>query len=138
MIRTGEKSLVLTEKADLRKFGLIVSCIFLALGLSPILKGKDSNFFMIVPAIILIFFAVILPKILLPFYRVWMRLGKILGKINSFIVLSLIFYFVLTPLGIVRRALKIDSRKFAYKINENSHWIKKIPGNPKDKMERTF
>lgn len=138
MITIGKKSLTLTEKGELRKFGLIVGCIFLALGLSPILKGKDSNFFLIAPAIILIFSAVILPKILLPFYRVWMRLGKTLGKINSFIVLSLIFYFVLTPLGIIRRALKIDSRKFAHRRNENSHWIKKIPDNPKDNMKRTF
>jgi len=138
MIRTGEKSLTLTEKSELRKFGLIVGCIFLALGLSPILKGKDSNFFMIVPAIILIFLAVILPKILLPFYRVWMRLGTILGKINSFIILSLIFYFVLTPLGIVKKAFKIDLEKFAHKTNKTSHWIKKLPSNPKDDMKRTF
>src|SRR3989338_4689915 len=117
MITTGKKSLVLTEKADIRKFGLIVGCIFLALGLSPILKGKDLNFFLIGPAIILIFFAVILPKILLPFYRVWMILGKILGNINSFIILSLIFYFVLTPLGIVKKAFKIDLEKFGHKTN---------------------
>ncbi len=138
MIRTGEKSLTLTEKAELRKFGLIVGCIFLALGLSPILKGKDSNFFMIVPAIILIFLAVILPKILLPFYRVWMRLGKTLGKINSFIILSLIFYFVLTPLGIVKKAFKIDSEKFSHKTNKTSYWIKKISCNSKDYLKRIF
>jgi len=138
MIRTGKKNLVLTEKAELRKFGLIVGCIFLALGLAPILKGKDSNFFLISPAIILIFLAVILPKILLPFYKVWMRLGKALGKINSFIVLSLIFYFVLTPLGIVKKAFKIDLEKFSHKTNKISYWIKKPPSNPKDKMKRTF
>lgn len=138
MITIGKKSLTLTEKGELRKFGLIVGCIFLALGLSPILKGKDSNLFLIIPALILIFFALVLPNVLSPFYKVWMRLGRILGKINSFLILSMIFYFVFVPFGIIQRMFKKNSEKFAHKTGKDSYWIKKAASNSKSDMKRTF
>lgn len=128
----------LTEKTELRRFGLMLGFVLTVLGFLPAFKGKNINPFLIIPALALLLLALTIPNLLSPLYRAWMRLGEVLGRISSFIILSVIFYFVLTPIGIVRRMLTRSSEKFAYKTNKDSYWIKRAPGNPKEEMKRPF
>lgn len=136
MTQIGEKNLNLTEKTELRKFGFIIGFILLILGFLPAFKGKDLNFYLMISASVPIFLSLISPNLLLPFYKIWMRLGKFLGKINTFLILSIIFYFFLTPYGIIMKMFKINSEKFAYKTSKGSYWIKKIYRNNRESMER--
>jgi hypothetical protein len=50
--------------------------------------------------------ALIVPRLLLPLYRPWMRLAEILGWINTRVILILIFYLVVTPIGLVLRLFR--------------------------------
>lgn len=138
MIRIGEKNLNLIEKIEVRRFGFIVGFIFMVLGLFPFLKGEELNLLLIILASIMLLFAIVMPDLLSPFYKMWMRLGVILSKVNSFLILGIVFYFIFTPIGIIMRMFKKDSEKFAYKTAKGSYWIKRVSNNPADDMKRMF
>lgn len=112
--------------------------VLAALGVFPVFKGKEMNLILITPAAALFLLALTMPNLLLPLHRVWMRLGEVLGRINSFIILSVIFYFFLTPFGVIRRLLTANPEKFAYKTSRDSYWMKRVPGDPKEEMKRPF
>lgn len=128
----------LIEKVEARKFGFILSSIFIILGLLSAFKDKGINLSLIIPASILFLLALIAPGLLVPIYKAWMRLGTILGRINSFLMLSIIFYCVLTPIALIRRILSEDSEKFAYKTAKGSYWIKRASNNTAEDMKRMF
>lgn len=128
----------LIEKVEARKFGFIVGSIFIILGLLSAFKDKGINLSLIIPASILFLLALIAPGLLVPIYKAWMRLGAILGRINSFLILSIIFYCVVTPIALIRRIFSKGSEKFAYKTAKGSYWIKRASNNPVADMKRMF
>ena len=74
-------------------------------------------------------------KILQPLNILWFKFGIFLGKIISPIVMGLIFFLVVTPIGILMRILKKDLLNL--KMNNNkSYWIEK--SEPKSKMKNQF
>lgn len=138
MIQTGEKNLNSTDIRELRKFGLLIGSILIMIGVVPVLKGKDLNIYMIFIAIPLFLLALLMPRSLSPLYKGWMWIGKILGRINSFLILSIIFYLFVTPTGIIYRMFSVDTRKFTYKSDNNSYWIRRQKSDPKKDMKRLF
>ena len=72
------------------------------------------------------------------FYRVWMRLARLLGWVNSRILLSLIFYGVITPMGIVQRLIGRDALRRRGPGRE-SYWVpRKSEGQSREQFERLF
>lgn len=138
MIQTGGKNLSLTDKSELRKFGLLIASIFIAIGIISLLKGKDLNLYLIIIALIMFLFALVMPNLLSPIYKGWMKVGKVLGRVNSLLILSVIFYLVVTPIGFIFRMFKTNSKKFAHKSNKDSYWIKTTPSDTKEDMKRMF
>jgi hypothetical protein len=99
----------------LRSFGLIVGSAFGVIGVWPLLfRGQPVRIWAISFSCFLVISALVIPTILGPVYRVWMKIGYILGWINSRIILSLVFYIVFTPVGFFMRLFKRDplNRKF--------------------------
>ena len=125
-------------KKELRKFGLLVGSILFIIGAIPFFKGKTFNLYVSLPAITLILLALALPGTLNPVYKVWMKVGHVLGKVNSFLILSLIYFLVLTPIGIISKIFGKNSEKFRFRPDKNSYWIKKVPVNVKENMKRLF
>lgn len=123
-----------TNNRQLRSFGLLVGGVFALIGVWPVLaRGEDLRLWSGIVAVVLIVPALVMPRSLRPLYRVWMRTGHVLGWINTKIVLSLIFYGVLTPLGLVRRVLsgkdalqrafdpQVDTYRTARRPRDRSH-----------------
>ncbi len=138
MIQTGEKSLNLTNNSELKKFGLLVGAVLSVIGVFPAFRGRALNLYLVIIGVIFILLAVIAPGLLSPVYKGWMKVGKILGRVNTFLILSIIFYLFMTPLGFARKIFGSGSKKFAHGSNKNSYWIKRNPVNPKEEMKRTF
>lgn len=110
-----------SEKSDLRKFGVTVGIILLLF--AGLLFWKDRASFKIFLAIgtVLIASGIVLPVILKPVYRVWMTFAIILGWFMTRAILFLLFYGVLTPIGLIMRLfgkqfldLKLDKEKSTY------------------------
>lgn len=97
------------EVKQLRSFGFLVGGIFALMGVWPVVfRGEDLRWWAVILAVALIVPALILPKSLGPVYRVWMKIGHILGLVNTRIILTLVFYGLFTPIGLVMRLLGKD------------------------------
>ena len=98
-----------TDNKQLRSFGLTVGGVFALIGLWPlILHAADPRWWSVVVAGILIAPALVYPNSLFWPYKGWMAVGHVLGWINTRIILGVVFYAVVTPIGIVRRWLGKD------------------------------
>ena len=118
-----------------RSFGVVFFVVFLLIGLWPILKGNEIRIWSIVISLIFLILGILNSKILTPFNKVWFRFGIFLGKIVSPLVMGLIFFAVVTPIGILMRFLNKDLLNL--KFNKNStYWIEK--NGPKSKMKNQF
>ena len=88
----------------LRSFGYIVGSGFSLLGLWPLLRyGSGIRWWALLIAGTLFLMALVAPQGLRHVYRAWMALGHALGIINTKILLTIIFYGIFTPMGIVMR-----------------------------------
>ena len=98
------------DKKGLRDFGLITGALFvLIFGL--LLPWKFEWQWPIWPWVILAilsFMAFAMPMQLEPVYRVWMRIGLVIGSVMSRVILGLVFFLVVTPIGLMMRATGKD------------------------------
>jgi hypothetical protein len=98
-----------TDKKQLRSFGLIVGGIFAGIGLWPLaIHFAEPKWWPLVVAGLLILPALVYPTVLYWPNKGWMLVGHVLGWINTRIILGLVFYVVVTPMGIIRRMLGKD------------------------------
>tara|TARA_R110002110_G_scaffold415719_1_gene654177 strand:+ start:16492 stop:16893 length:402 start_codon:yes stop_codon:yes gene_type:complete len=99
-----------SDNKQLRNFGFILaSGIMMLFGvLFPLLKQKPSSIWPWAIAIGLFLIAFLLPKALKLIYTPWMKLGEILGWVNTRIILGFIFFFIMTPIGFVLKCVKHD------------------------------
>lgn len=111
-IKSGEK--------ELKEFGLLIGGILLAIALIALWKGKVRPWFFGVGGL-LAGLGLFAPALLKPLQKLWMALGLTLGFFVSRIVLTLLFYLVVTPIGMITRAMgkdildeKIDKSKASY------------------------
>ena len=127
----------LIEPTSLRKFGLLMGGIFALIGLSPLLLGETlPRIWAVGLAMIVIGPALVWPRILAPLYRVWMQLAYALGWINTRIILSLVFYGLVTPLGLLGRG-RTDSLRLQFDSQADSYRVQK-QCRPASHMLRQF
>ncbi|GAB6281453.1 MAG: hypothetical protein STSR0008_01930 [Ignavibacterium sp.] len=127
---------------DLKKFGLTIGSILVFISGFLYWKHYNSFIYFLVIGILIMFFGVVIPIVLKPLNKIWMIIAVLLGYVMTRIILSLLFYLILTPIGIIGRLS--GSRKFSgldLKINKNqkSYWIereKKI--NNKEDYEKQY
>ncbi len=94
---------------QLRSFGLTVGGIFALIGLWPtVYHAMNPRWWAVAVAILLVFPAIVFPRSLFLVHKGWMAVGGVLGWINTRVILGIVFYIVVTPIGIVRRWLGKD------------------------------
>jgi hypothetical protein len=97
------------DKKQLRHFGLIVGGIFAVIGLWPmVFRAQSPRPWALALAVALVVPALVLPGSLTYVHRVWMAAGEALGWVNTRIILSVIFYGLVTPMGIIMRRFGRD------------------------------
>src|SRR3990172_2544195 len=117
-----------SSKAGLRKFGLTVGGAFALFGLVSYARGHTvAPRVLWTIAALLITPAVVAPAVLGPVQRVWMRGAMALGHVNSRVILTIFFYLVMTPIGVVMRLFR-DPLARSLEPDAASHWIKRVPG----------
>ena len=94
---------------QLRSFGLTVGGIFALIGLWPVVvHNAGLRWWSVIVAGALMLPSLVYPKSLFWIYKGWMAVGAVLGWINTRIILGVVFYAVVTPIGIMRRWLRKD------------------------------
>jgi hypothetical protein len=123
------------KKSSNRSFGIVFFVVFLIIALYPLLNGNDLKILYLIISLIFLILGLINSKILTPLNRLWFKFGLLLGKFMSPLIMGIIFFLVVTPIGIIMRLLKKDLLNLKYdKIN--SYWINKT--SPKSKMKNQF
>ena len=118
-----------------RSFGIVFFIVFLLIALYPLLKGNDLRIWSLIISFIFLVLGLINSKILTPLNRLWFKFGLLLGKFISPLIMGIIFFAVVTPIGIIMRLLKKDLLNLKYNKKE-TYWIDKK--GPKSKMKNQF
>ena len=118
-----------------RSFGIVFFIVFLLIALYPLLKDNDLRIWSLIISFIFLILGLINSKILTPLNRLWFKFGLLLGKFISPLVMGIIFFVVVTPIGIIMRLLKKDLLNLKYNKKE-TYWIDK--SGPKSKLKNQF
>lgn len=132
------KKIPSTEK-DLKKFGITIGLVLIVVTLVMIYYSNYYYPYAGILGLTLIILAYTFPVGLLPLQKVWMSLAIVLGYISTRIILSLLFYLVVTPIGLTARLFGKDFLDEKIQKDKKSYWNyrEKIPYKKED-SERQF
>jgi hypothetical protein len=116
------------KRKDNVAFGLIFFVFFLIVGIYPLKTGEIIRIWSIILSAIFLITTTVKPDLFTSLNKIWIQFGILLGKIISPIVMGLIFFFVVTPIGFFVRLFKKDI--MGLKKSKSSYWI-----NKKDKIQ---
>ena len=117
-----------------RSFGLFFFGIFLIISIWPLLDNKDIRIWSLIISLIFLILGILNSNILKPFNKIWFKFGIFLGKIVSPIIMGLVYFLVVTPTGFIMRFLGKDLLKLK-KNKNNTYWLAK---NYKSSMKDQF
>ena len=118
-----------------RSFGILFSIVFAAIAFWPLLNLGEIRVWSVIVSSIFLLLGLINSKLLYPLNLIWVKFGELIGKIVAPLVMALIFFIILTPIGLFLRLIRKDLLN--KKLNNNkTYWIKrdKKPGS----MKRQF
>jgi len=118
-----------------RSFGIVFFIVFFIISLFPLLKGNDVRIWSLLVSLIFLVLGLINSNILSPLNKLWFKFGLLLGNFISPIVMGLVFFLVVTPTGLFMRLIGKDLLNLNKK-NVKSYWIDKT--GPKSKMKNQF
>ena len=118
-----------------RSFGIVFFVVFLLIALYPLTYGGEIRTWSLIISIIFLILGLLNSKILAPLNKIWFKFGILLGRIVSPLIMGIIFFLVVTPIGFIMRLLRKDVLNLKYNKNK-SYWIEK--NGPKSKMKNQF
>ena len=122
-----------------RAFGICFAGIFVLVGVFPSLSGGRIHFGWFILGGLLFLVALIFPRLLIPFNRIWIRIGFLLHKIFSPLGMGFIFFGVLAPIGKIMQILKKTTLKLEFEKESKTYWVpRQSPGPRPEKMRRQF
>lgn len=113
-----------------RAFGIVFVVVFSVVGFFPLLGDGSPRAWALATAGLLLVVAIARPRWLSPLNRVWFRLGLILHRIASPVVMTVIYFAAVTPTGLVLRLLRKDVLKLRRDSRVDSYWIARDPPGP--------
>ena len=111
-----------------RNFGIVFAIVFLIISLWPLLNQNEIRFWSLIVSIIFLTLGLINSKLLLPLNKIWFKFGIFLGNFIAPIIMGVIYFFVVTPTGLIMKMLGKDLLNLK-KSNKDSYWIKKDNSN---------
>ena len=118
-----------------KSFGIVFFTVFLIIANWPLLNGYEIRYWSLIISIVFLFLGILNSKILTPLNKIWFKIGILLGNVISPIVMSIIFFLVVTPTSFIMKILGKDLLNLK-KNTKNSYWIKKQ--NQNSRMKNQF
>ncbi len=118
-----------------KSFGIVFFIFFLIISIYPLIYGEDLRLWSFILSIVFLILGLLNSKILTPLNSLWFKFGLLLGKIVSPIIMLIIFFFVVTPIGLFMRLIGKDLLRLRFNKNK-SYWIEK--SEPNSKMKNQF
>jgi hypothetical protein len=113
-----------------RSFGFVFAAVFLVIGALPLLAGRSVLVWALATGAAFALVALAIPVVLAPLNRLWLKLGLLLHKVVSPIVLAILFFVVITPMGLAMRLFGKDPLRLRLDKGSKSYWIERNPPGP--------
>ena len=113
---------MIKKKSSNRSFGLLFFVVFFLIGIWPLFKENDYRLWSLIISIIFLILGLLNSKLLNPLNNLWIKFGEILGKIIAPIVMMIVFFIVLTPLSFIVKLFIKDLLNLKF-VKNNSYWI---------------
>ena len=118
-----------------RSFGITFFIVFLIISLFPVLNEENPKVWSLAISFIFLILGLLNSNLLSPLNKIWFKFGVFLGKIVSPLIMVIIYFFVVTPIGLMLKVFKKDVLRLKFNKNK-SYWIEKT--EPKSKMKNQF
>lgn len=128
-----------SEKKELRQFGITMGIALTLLAGLFFWRGQDCYLYLLILSIMFFFTGLALPVILKPLHKIWMTLAILMGWVVTRLIMIILFYLVVTPIGLLMRLCGKDFLDVKSEKNVNSYWIpRKTIKCDKTKYENQF
>ena len=122
-----------------RGFGIVFAVVFTAIGLLPLIRGEPPRGWSLAIAGAFLAVTLVKPAWLAPLNTLWFRFGLLLQRVVHPIVLAVIYFAVVTPTGLIMRALGKDPLRLRFDPDATSYWIPRDPPGPEpESMKNQF
>ena len=118
-----------------KSFGIVFFILFFLISLYPLINNENIRFWSLFISIVFLVFGLLNSKLLTPLNEIWFMFGILIGKIVSPLIMVMIFFLVVTPIGLLLKIFKKDVLNLKFN-NNKSYWIEKT--EPKSKMKNQF
>lgn len=127
-----------SDEKELKKFGWTFAILFLILGVLFWWRGKNHYFYHFIISVLFLICSFV-PLILKPFHKVWMTLALVIGYIMTRVILSILFYFILTPVSVISKVFGNQFLDIKINKTKESHWnYRKVKTFNKSDYEKQF
>tara|TARA_A100001037_G_C14863823_1_gene506434 strand:- start:292 stop:669 length:378 start_codon:yes stop_codon:yes gene_type:complete len=107
-----------------RSFGILFFIVFLLIAIWPIFNGETFRIWALVISTIFLILGLLNSRILTPLNKAWVKFGELLGMVIAPIVMAIIYFIIITPIGLLMRLLGKDLLNMKFNKNK-SYWIKR-------------
>ena len=118
-----------------KSFGVVFFIVFLLIAIYPLINNDELRIWSLVVSIIFLILGLINSKVLTPLNKLWFKFGLLLGKVISPLIMGIIFFLVVTPTALIMRIIGKDLLNLKFN-NKKTYWIEKT--GPKSKMKNQF
>jgi hypothetical protein len=122
-----------------RGFGYVFAAVFLLLATLKLWQGSPFGYGWLTLSAIFATAAAIRPGLLAPLNRLWLKIGLLLHRVVTPVIMGLLFYLVITPMGLIMRLRGTDFLRLRRDPRARSYWIERTPpGPPPGSMKNQF
>ena len=125
-------------KKELRKFGLVMTVPLALIAGYLWWKGGGAYPYVLGAAAFFLLNGLLVPQLLRPIEKVWMKFAEIMGAIMTRIILTLAFYLVITPFGLLLRLMRKDLLDLRFNQQRESYWIPAEPDGPASRPDKPY
>jgi len=108
-----------------RNFGLVFAAVFVLMGVLPLVRTGEVRLWPLPIAAVFLAAAMVRPRALAPLNRLWFRIGIVLGKVMTPLVMGVLFFVTLTPIGLLMRLFGKDPLRLKREPAAESYWLER-------------
>jgi hypothetical protein len=129
-ITEGHRAVDETGPGSNRSFGLVMAAVAAIFGCLPLLRLAPPHWWLIGIAVAFAAFALVVPRALYPLNYLWFRLGLLLHRVMSPLIIGAVFFLCVTPIGLILRLVGKDVLSLRRRADLASYWIARDPPGP--------
>jgi len=126
------------SKNEVRNTWMGFTVIFAVFGSISLYKGRGSYPYFYSASLFFAIFAAAAPMVLLPLYRLWIRFAMFMGWVNTRLILGLVFFLIVTPLGLAMRLMGKDVLDQRIDKTAATYWKKKTSDGGPARYEKSY